>query len=151
MSLGFNPNRRHTTTNLPGDINFVKPYVRRVRPSSVRNNRPTVTTVAREETITDTDVKPVSIPSVSIPQQEHWIYASVGPSGLKTSETNETIVDAGTRIMLVYPMVSDPDTDLVSMKMKYVDPVTGQLMMKWVRVYDPNSDERFVSDFSLVP
>ena len=150
MSLGFNPNRRHTSATLPGDVNFVKSYVRRARPT-VRNNRsPVTSTVASEETIaTNDDVKPVL--SIQRHEQEHWIYASVGSMGLKTSETNETIVDPGTRIMLVYPMTSDPTTGMVSMKMKYVDSVTGQLMMKWVRVYDPNSDERFVSDFSLVP
>lgn len=80
------------------------------------------------------------------------MYATVGKDHLRAANDIEDIVCVKeTRVMLVYPMVSDTDTGLVSMKMKTVDECTGQLAWRWVTVYDPNSDTRYVTQFSMIP
>lgn len=80
------------------------------------------------------------------------MYATVGPDHLRSSTTPDEIVCVkDTRVMLMYPMVSDSDTGVVSMKVKTVDACTGQLQWNWVIVYDPNNDTRFVTNFSMIP
>ena len=80
------------------------------------------------------------------------MYASVGNDHLRASDDTEDIVCVkDSRVMLLYPMVADPDSGIVSMKVKQVDAATGQLKMRWVDVYDPNTDTRYVSQFSMVP
>jgi hypothetical protein len=85
-------------------------------------------------------------------EDTHWVYGTVGKHGLRAIDDYDTIVCVkDSRVMLLYPMVADPDTGLVSMKVKGVNESTGQLWWQWVNVYDPNTDTRFVSKFSLVP
>lgn len=80
------------------------------------------------------------------------MYASVGKNHLRASDDPDEIVCAkDSRVLLLYPMVADPDTGIVSMKVKKVDGGTGQLEMRWVDVYDPNTDTRYASQFSMVP
>ena len=80
------------------------------------------------------------------------MYATVGTHHLHDSnDLNDIVCVKDSRVLLVYPMVADPDTGIVSMKVKHVDAHTGQLEMRWVDVYDPNTDTRFVSQFSMVP
>jgi len=85
-------------------------------------------------------------------EETHWVYASVGKTHLRASADPDHIVYVkDSRVLLLYPMVADPDTGIVSMKVKKVDDSTGQLEMRWVDVYDPNTDTRYVSQFSMVP
>ena len=79
----------------------------------------------------------------------HVVYASVTDAGLMTSD-GETL-ESAPRIVLVYPMASEGDDGVVTMRMKRVHPVTGQLSYTWIRVYDPNTETRYVTDFSLLP
>lgn len=80
------------------------------------------------------------------------MYASVGKDHLRASgDPDDIVCTKDSRVMLLYPMIADPDTGIVSMKLKRVDASTGQLEMRWVDVYDPNTDTRYVSQFSMVP
>ena len=80
------------------------------------------------------------------------MYATVGKNHLRASDDPDDIVcSKDSRVLLLYPMVAEPDTGIVSMKVKTVDASTGQLRMRWVDVYDPNTDTRNVSNFSMVP
>lgn len=143
MSLGFNPNRKHRTQAFPGAVNSV--VVRPTRARAVRkDDGPTVSDVAilmrRRSPPRDPAPPPPPPPRPLTPPpplpsaEEQWTYASV----------------AGKRVMLVYPQETHPDTGVVSMRMKTVHPVTGQLAFEWTAVYDPNTDTRSATDFSLV-
>lgn len=166
-SLGFNPNRRHRSSNLPGTINtmIVRPRVpgqrrtqapkevavvfpRRTSPSAT--SREAVPSTDSESTPTTTPLTPSPPPAAA--EETHWVYASVGKDHLRASDDSDDIVCVkDSRVMLLYPMVADPDTGIVSMKVKKVDVTTGQLEMRWVDVYDPNTDTRYVTQFSMVP
>ena len=167
-SLGFNPNRRHRSSNLPGAINTMVvrsriPGQRRTQvpkevavvfprraspPAASREAAPSVVT---ERTPTTT-MPPTTLPPPPAAGETHWVYASVGTDHLRASDDPDDIVCVkDSRVMLLYPMVADPDTGNVSMKVKKVDATTGQLEMRWVDVYDPNTDTRYVTQFSMVP
>lgn len=166
-SLGFNPNRRHRSSNLPGSINtmIVRPRVpgqRRTqapkevavvfprRTSPPATSRDDVPSMDSESTPTTMSLTPPLPPAAT--EDTHWVYASVGKDHLRASDDTDVIVCVkDTRVMLLYPMVADPDTGIVSMKVKTVDATTGQLQMRWVDVYDPNTDTRYVTQFSMVP
>ena len=91
-------------------------------------------------------------PTPSAVEETHWVYASVGRDHLRASDDTDDIVCVkDSRVMLLYPMVAEPDTGIVSMRVKGVDATTGQLTMRWVDVYDPNTDTRYVTQFSMVP
>lgn len=169
-SLGFNPNRRHRATNLPGSINalVVRPRVpgqrRAQAPKSVsviipRRTSPTMTSQTQPSSIAPSSVASPPVPNTTAPpptpraeEEVHWAYATVGPNGLRaTSDTDTLVCVKNSRVMLLYPMISDSDTGIVSMKAKTVDATTGQLKCAWVDVYDPNTDTRFVTHFSMVP
>jgi hypothetical protein len=99
-----------------------------------------------------TAIPPTPSPLPPVVEETHWVYASVGNDHLRASDDADDIVCVrDSRVMLLYPMVADPDTGIVSMKVKNVDAATGQLEMRWVDVYDPNTDTRYVSQFSMVP
>lgn len=66
-------------------------------------------------------------------------------------QTGTRVATSGERVVLVYPMSADTDDGLVRMKLKTVHAVTGQLSYTLVTVYDPNTDTRYVDDFSLLP
>ena len=154
-SLGFNPNRRHPSTNLPGSINavYVGPRVqrqRRVQPSKEVAVVVPRRVPPREEVVVQPPPPP---PNASADADAaHWVYATVGPEQLRSaSDTTQVVSESNARVLLVYPMAADPDTGVVSMMMKTVDAGTGQLALQWVRIYDPNTDTRYVSQFSLLP
>lgn len=163
-SLGFNPNRRHRSSNLPGALNTVVvrtrlPGQRRMQATKEvsvlvpRRNSPkrSVETTPRVASVQAATVRPSPSPP---PTQEevHWVYATVVDRHLRTSDDpNEIVCKKDARVLLVYPMMANPDTGIVSMKVKTVDAGTGQLSMQWVDVYDPNTDTRLVSQFSMVP
>jgi hypothetical protein len=78
------------------------------------------------------------------------VYATVGDHGIV--DVNGTRLDTKeTRVVLVYPMKSDTEDGIVTMRRKVVHTVTGQLSYEWIRVYDPNTETRYVSNFSLFP
>lgn len=162
-SLGFNPNRRHRATNLPGAINavVVRPRVPNQRRSQAlkevavivpRRTSPRHSPPEAQEPINNNTPSTPAIQAVSTPEETHWVYATVGPNHLRSSNIPDEIVCVkDTRVMLMYPMVSDSDTGVVSMKLKGVDACTGQLEWHWVIVYDPNNDTRYVNNFSMIP
>lgn len=167
-SLGFNPNRRHRPSNLPGTINtmVVRPRVpgqrRTHAPKEVavvfpQRTSPPVTSQRAVPSMVTESTPSVMPPTPSPPlppvmEETHWVYASVGKDHLRASDdTDDVVCVKDSRVMLLYPMVADPDTGIVSMKVKRVDATTGQLQMRWVDVYDPNTDTRYVTQFSMVP
>lgn len=164
-SLGFNPNRRHRSTNLQGTINtlVVRPRVQGQRrtqaPKEVavilpRRTSPPATTQRSTSSIVAEPASAVVLPVPSPRQVEetHWVYATVGDHHLRATDDPDNVVCVkDSRVLLLYPMVADPDTGIVSMKVKKVNPGTGQLEIHWVDVYDPNTDARYVSQFSMIP
>lgn len=162
-SLGFNPNRRHRASNLPGTINtmVVRPRVagqrRTQAPKEVavilpRRTSPPATAPRTVAEITPTTIPRTPSPVPPVAEETHWVYASVGKDHLRASgDPDDIVCTKDSRVMLLYPMIADPDTGIVSMKLKRVDASTGQLEMRWVDVYDPNTDTRYVSQFSMVP
>lgn len=96
------------------------------------------------------ETSPIAIPPAM--EEIHWVYATVGAHNLCASgDSNDIVCVKQSRVLLLYPMVADSDTGIVSMKVKRVDSGTGQLELRWVDVYDPNTDTRYVSQFSMVP
>ena len=75
----------------------------------------------------------------------HLVYATAASASLGDG------VEAGDRIVLVYPMMEDKESGIVSMRLKRIHSRTGQLSYTWVPVYDANTDVRHVTDFSLIP
>ena len=78
----------------------------------------------------------------------HWVWANA-VTALSDAESGEKVCDAGTRVLLVYPMRADDETGSIRMRLRNVDPVTGQPMVCWVEVYDPITETRRLSSFSL--
>jgi len=148
MSLGFNQNRKHRTSTLPGTVNA----------TAVRETRRSTTTAAASVLFPTTQSSTVPrrrSPAMAIletvSEEVHVVYASVTERGLVAVEGGDVVASRGERVVLVYPMRSEGDDGVVSMRRKSVHPVTGQLSYDWVRVYDPNSETRYVTDFSLLP
>lgn len=80
---------------------------------------------------------------------EHGVWATVSCTLVDASTQNEIATDQ-TRVYMVYPMRKETD-ERVSMRVKTVNSVTGQLYYTWVIVFDPFTDKRFLHDFSLTP
>ena len=145
MSLGFNPNRKHRSSTLPGAIAAMG-VLPRTRPAAVRRTSPVKLVVPAPVPV------PVPVPVAAPPPLEtsHWVYATaVVP--LIDRLTSEALCEAGARVLLVYPMESDAETGRVRMRLKHAHPRTGQLAQAWVDVYDPDADVRTVTDFAMVP
>ena len=142
--------RNPRITNLPGSVGgsiIVSMSQRRtkaVRPINATNNK-TGSFSQREETAVE---KKKIIPVVD-EIQHHGVYATVNKTLLEISSLNEIFPDKA-RVYMVYPMQTETN-EKVSMRVKIVNSVTGQLSYKWVIVFDPSTDERFLSDFSLIP
>lgn len=199
MSLGFNQNRKHRTSTLPGTVNAatvresprrstaaasvmfasapaVASTVSRRRSPPSQNigvvlgskRPPTSSSMSAKEIVhtpphVEDEKKTPSTTSVeksvsSVETQgsmsydeSHMVYATVTEDGLMSSNGEATGVKPGERVVLVYPMTSDGDDGIVTMRMKSIHNVTGQLSYTWVRVYDPNTETRYVTDFSLLP
>ena len=88
----------------------------------------------------------------AVHHEMQWVYASTARD-LVDESTGEAVARNAERVVMVYPMREDDETGRVTMRLKRADPVTGQLHMHWVCVYDGRGDAatRFVTDFSLVP
>lgn len=187
MSLGFNQNRKHRVSTLPGAVNATAvretrrstttaaasvlfPTVpssaaprRRSPPAAILGSkRPTATTLPAlaPEVVAPAPAPPAVAPPTpvrletpprSASEEMHAVYASVTEEGLVAVEGGDVVASHGERVVLVYPMRSEGDDGVVTMRRKSVHPVTGQLSYDWVRVYDPNSETRYVTDFSLLP
>jgi hypothetical protein len=151
MSLGFNTMRNPRVTNLSGSVggsiivSMPQRRTKAVRPTNATNNK-TVSFSQREETA---DVEKKKIVPVVDEIQHHGVYATVNKNLLEVSSSDEIFPDKA-RVYMVYPMQTETN-EKVSMRVKIVNSVTGQLSYKWVIVFDPSTDERFLRDFSLIP
>jgi hypothetical protein len=151
MSLGFNTMRNPRMTNLPGSVGgsiIVAIPQRRTKAvrstNSIRSNK-TLPFPQRDET---TDVGKKKVIPVD-ETQHHGVYATVNTNLLEVSSLDEIFQD-NARVYMVYPMRTEAN-EKVSMRVKIVNSVTGQLSYKWVIAFDPSTDERFLRDFSLIP
>jgi len=140
-SLGFHANRRHRNPS----VGIPRLPVRRTTTPRSVVAKPTLVKAEEVVPVVTKDV----VPKESTNEDPHFVFATVCKQ--LYSSTNEIVSEEGSRVMLLYPMKTDDDSGLVFMKRKTVVPDTGQLKLDWVRVYDPNSDTHFVSDFSVVP
>ena len=93
---------------------------------------------------------PVCAPACAPAPMEdlHWVWANA-MAALTDVQNGEKVCDAGTRVLLVYPMQADPQTGSIRMRLRNVDPDTGQPTVCWVEVYDPITETRHLSSFSL--
>ena len=152
MSLGFNTMRKPRMTNLSGSVggsiivSIPQRRTKAVRSTSATGSNKTVSVLQRDET-TDVEKKKI-VPDVD-EIQHHGVYATVNANLLEVSSSDEIFPDKA-RVYMVYPMRTETN-EKVSMRVKIVNSVTGQLSYKWVIVFDPSTDERFLSDFSLIP
>lgn len=174
MSLGFNPNRKMRTTNLPGAVGASVPLSRSTtqrQPSSSSSALADAKRVAilaermqilkKEKTMEEETPplrKEVAKKRKASEEREeegcdervdHWVFGTAS-SPLLDKDTGEEVAKAGERILLVYPMKNDEESGKVHMRVKRANPVTGQLSYSWVVVYDPDTDARNVHDFSMV-
>lgn len=157
MSLGFNPNRKHRATTLPGGVNSaLMPPPPPRRTSLARRRSPSGSLAPSVPPVTLASVsKPAPQPMLAKKEEEdddesHWVYATVDTS-LRSLEDDSVVASTGQRVLLVYPMADRENDGVVSMRLKAVHPVTGQLSYTWVAVYDSNTKLRSVSNFALVP
>lgn len=171
MSLGFNQNRKHRTSTLPGAVNAVTPTRRTAttpavsvlfshpttvastssRRRSPPSTKPVVSSPEPVRPPPSTEERVVEPPPPPPSEEAHVMYATVGPDGLVDLDTGEGVASAAERVVVVYPMKADGEDGVVSMRVKQVHPVTGQLRYSWVAAYDPNSETRHLKNFSLLP
>lgn len=157
MSLGFNNNvRQPRVTNLGGAVsgNAIVAPIRRRRSNALRSPQPSLAPPPAPARAQVAARAPVAAQVLGVPKvghdQYHWVYATaVGP--VVDAHTEDVVADAGARVMLVYPMESDVSTGKVRMQMRSSHATTGQLTERWVVVHDPDSDDRVMVDFSVVP
>jgi hypothetical protein len=83
-------------------------------------------------------------------EEMQWVFADVLQAPLLDADTLAPVATAGARGLFVYPMRTDAASGRVRMRMKTVDPDTGQLDMRWVVVYDPETDRQALGRFSFV-
>ena len=155
MSLGFNHNRKYTSSTLPGAVT----------PMVIRENRSRTSMVTaamrKKSPPTPAPTKRTVLPPVAPHVQPHMshqttidemhtVYATVAVP--LVNEADGTVVaSTGDRVVLVYPMSSDADDGRITMNLKSVNPNTARLSYTVVTVYDPNTEIRYVTKFSLIP
>lgn len=81
--------------------------------------------------------------------ETHGVYATV-VTALSDVSSGKEVAPIGSRVYMVYPMKQET-IETVSMKLKVVNPVTGQLGYHWVPVYHATTEKYFLKDFSLIP
>lgn len=148
MSLGFNHNRKPRQSTLPGVINpLVLPNRPRATttPNVVRRRSPPATMPKVQQQL------PLPIPAPAPVEEMHHVFASVAIDLVDATDPTTIVARQGERIVLVYPMSTDSEDGRVKMKMKRVDTNNAQLSYATVTVYDPNSEIRYVNNFSLFP
>ena len=155
MSLGFNHNRKYRSNTLPGTVNPTFIRERRAAPSSA-----VVAAVTRRKSPPTLSTPSLAAPSK--PKKEetplppppddtiHTVFATVAVP-LRNAQGGAIVADVGSRVVLVYPMASDPNDGHITMNLKSVNPNTAQLSYTTVTVYDPNTETRHVTNFSLIP
>lgn len=159
MSLGFNTMRAPRMTNLPGAVgaNVIVSMGSARRPARPRGTS-TVSKVQvlRQSSPTESRSDVRSSPDASVVHEDadvvddrHFVFASVR-HGLLDAESDEEVHPDGTRVCMVYPMRKESN-EKVSMRVKNTNKTTGQLSYKWVTVFDPTSEERFLVNFSSIP
>ena len=158
MSLGFNPNRKHRVTNLPGSVVGASTLVLPVRHARTRSDVFVVEQGGKRKS------PPSALAAVVVPTKKgeprktktaepedaddaHWMYGTAARD-LPNRRTGDVDIVKGTRALFVYPMEVEKADDRVYMRAKRADPVTGQLSYSWVLVHDPSNEERCVTDFS---
>lgn len=148
MSLGFNPNRKHRGTTLPGAVGGTTFIMRPTTSAAPPRPRVEEKVKERRERVTEH----VIVPKITFEEDsQHWVYATAVRALLDRDSVETTLCREGDRVMLVYPMESDPVNGRVYMRLKRVDSVTGQLSYRWTLMYDPDTEERPVTDFALAP
>jgi hypothetical protein len=163
MSLGINMLRRPQQTNLPGAVggNMMSTARRRARPAMSPPKAASVPALgsARRVTVESVLTAPVASPADKPPlhlaltaqlyDEMQWVYATA-TAPLTDADSGEEIaeVPVGSRVLLVYPMQTR-EADRVCMRLKSVHPVTGQLRLRWVVVYDPETEARPIGDFAV--
>ena len=170
MSLGYNFNRNPKYSNLGGNTGAnvipVQATKRRARspPMSLLGSQPPpLPKLPTEYVKTTKAVPPVTPPPVVKPHVEktpslevydevQFVYATAH-AALADRDTQEVVAKEGERIMLIYPQEVSEDTGRIAMRLKRAHPVTGQLKLHWVCVYDPDQEEgsHLAGSFSLVP
>lgn len=150
MSLGFNHNRKQRSSTLPGTVN----------PQFIRDRRAPSTSIATAATRRKSPPTP-PIPLIAPTKTEapaappandeiHVVYATVA-APLCDEKDGQVVAEIGSRVVLAYPMFSDAEDGRITMKLKRINSNTAQLSYSVVTVYDPNTETRHVTDFSLIP
>ena len=170
MSLGYNFNRNPKYSNLGGNTGAnvipVQATKRRARspPMSLLSSQPPPLPKLPTEYVKATKVvvPPVTPPpavqppekksSLEVYEDVQFVYATAH-TALADRDTQEVVAKEGERIMLIYPQEVSEDTGRIEMRLKRAHPVTGQLKLHWVCVYDPEKEEKahLAGSFSLVP
>ena len=170
MSLGFNPLQpRRVTSTLPGGAgSHARPRVprfhRQVFASRATLERAKAKHVvvpapraAKDETPRTTKAETprtakgeATRNTADNEEEGHWVYATTkailladegGAEGECAAENN--------RVVLVYPMRSDPESGRIAMRHKTVHEHTGQFKYTWVVVYDPDASVPHRVSFSM--
>lgn len=167
MSLGYNFNRNPRYSNLGGNTgaNIIptqqmqKVVRRRARsPNAVPVNNGSASSAAQMKPdvsppLSFSFLKQSPTPTTpAVADDLQFVYATAN-ADLCDVETQEVVATKSERTMLVYPQRVVEETGCVEMKLKRAHPVTGQLKLHWVTVYDPGEQAcaHLASDFSLVP
>lgn len=166
MSLGFNTMRAPRVTNLPGSVGASiimrnpqqRPRSKRVDLSETRLANRVMKQVDpsmprldgnRSVPLKETRYESAVVENDECATTEHAVWATVSSTLVEVGTEDEIATDQ-TRVYMVYPMRKETD-ERVSMRVKTVNSVTGQLYYTWVIVFDPVTDERFLHSFSLTP
>jgi len=174
MSLGYNFNRNPKISNLGGNtganvIPVQQVARRRARspPMSLLTAQPPPLPKLPTEYVkpTKTTIVPSpppipkqpsvssSSPPAELYEDVQFVYATAH-TALSDRDTQEIVAKEGERIMLIYPQQVSEENGSISMRLKRAHPVTGQLKLHWVCVYDPekeDDDAHLAGSFSLVP
>jgi hypothetical protein len=105
----------------------------------------------KTEPTTKEEKKEEVVPSYCNVEREDSAFATVSlEEGLVDEEGNQ-IEGEGKRVKMIYPMRSDSMSGIVWMRMMSCKEDTGCITTKWVKVYDPDSDKHYLSNFSFFP
>ena len=157
MSLGFNHNRKYRSSTLPGSVNMLlvreRPALRRKSPLAAPTTvvTPVSTTLVAPAAPRAVVAPPTAArPSARTPDETHTVYATAA-APLVSAVDGSVAAQQGERVLLVYPMASNVEDGRITMNLKSVHPATAQLSYTPVTVYDPNTETRYATDFSLTP
>ena len=162
-SLGYNFNRNPRYTNLAGSVGSsviqMPARVHKPKTSSPRMDPKTAAAVPTPSPPSLPSSTPVRKQSASAPgladfetlyHTTQFVYAT---ACVKCMNGEDTLAEENDRVMLIYPQRTNDETGCVEMRLKRAHPITGQLDLIWVTVYDPMDDEvpHKMRSFSLIP